>query len=119
MPLLGAFSFAAQKMPSRRKALRCGGEGKEQQQKHFGTPTKASTGECYRTGGRAAPWRATHAHENKSKTTYTIHDDTTGPERGDCMLVDGGSDEASSNGHRSPTPQLSQARPRSASTSLS
>ena len=55
MPLLGAFSFAAQKMPSRRKALRCGGEGKEQQQKHFGTPTKASTGECYRTGGRAAP----------------------------------------------------------------
>ena len=35
------------------------------------------------------------------------------------MLVDGGSDEAFSNGHRSRTPQLSQARPRTASTSLS
>ena len=35
--------------------------------------------------------RATHAHENKSKTPHT-HDDTTGPEVGDCMLVDGGSD---------------------------
>ena len=43
------------------------------------------------------PPRATHAHENKSKTRtraqHTHHDDTTGPEDGDCMLVDGGSDE--------------------------
>ena len=34
------------------------------------------------------------------------------------MLVDGGSGEAFSNGHRPRTPQLSQARPRTASTSL-
>ena len=67
MPLLGAFSFAAQKMPSRRKALRCGGEGKEQQQKHFGTPTKASTGECYRTGGRAAPWFSSNTNSKANE----------------------------------------------------
>ena len=36
--------------------------------------------------------RHTHMNENKSKTphtrdTHTHHDDTTGPEVGDCMLV--------------------------------
>ena len=41
--------------------------------------------------------RHTHMNENKSKTphtrdTHTHHDDTTGPEGGDCMLVDGGSE---------------------------
>ena len=36
--------------------------------------------------------RATHTHK--------IHDDTTGPEVGDCMLVDGGSDRDSSLGLR-------------------
>ena len=39
--------------------------------------------------------RHTHMNENKSKTphtrdTHTHHDDTTGPEGGDCMLVGGG-----------------------------
>ena len=53
----------------------------------------------------------------RARHTYTIHDDTTGPEGGDCMLVDGGSDEAPRG--IAPTPQLSQARPRTASTSLS
>ena len=27
----------------------------------------------------------------RARHTHTIHDDTTGPEGGDCMLVDGGS----------------------------
>ena len=39
-----------------------------------------------------------HAHQHtratplaRARHTHTIHDDTTGPEVGDCMLVDGGS----------------------------
>ena len=60
--------------------------------------------------GRGSPLaRATHTH--------TTHDDTTGPERGDCMLVGGCCGETLT-GLITYSRQLSQARPRTASTSL-
>ena len=42
-----------------------------------------------------------HAHA-RATHTHTIHDDTTGPEGGDCMLVDGGSGGPSQELHGPP-----------------
>ena len=38
----------------------------------------------------------------RARHTHTIHDDTTGPEVGDCMLVDGGSERDPSGTCRGP-----------------
>ena len=53
----------------------------------------------------------------RARHTHTIHDDTTGPEGGDCMLVGECCGETLT-GLVACSRQLSQARPRSASTSL-
>ena len=54
----------------------------------------------------------------RARHTHTIHNDTTGPEGGDCMLVGEGCEIGSTLVWLTCSRQLSQARPRTASTSL-